>query len=86
MTYAGPFLGLAMVILVFSLLTRWKGTFDDFLSTGNFIVILTHSTIVAAAGLGMTIIMITGGIDLSVGYVISLVTVVMMLIYRLMMG
>jgi ribose transport system permease protein len=86
MTWAGPFLGLALVIAIFSLLTAAKGTFDDFLSVGNFKLILTHSTIVAAAGLGMTIIMIMGGIDLSVGYVISLITVMMMLIYRLVMN
>lgn len=78
----GPFLGLALVIAIFSLLTWWNGTLDDFLVLENFRLILTHTTIIAAAGLGMTIIMIMGGIDLSVGYVISLVTVMMMLAFR----
>ncbi len=78
----GPFVGLGLVIVIFSLLTWWKGTLDDFLALGNFKLIVTHATIIAAAGLGMTIIMITGGIDLSVGYVISLVTVMMMLAFR----
>ncbi|HMP17062.1 MAG TPA: hypothetical protein PKD72_08580, partial [Gemmatales bacterium] len=78
----GPFLGLFVVIAVFSLLTWWKGTLGDFLSTDNFNLILPHATITAVAGLGMTIIMIMGGIDLSVGYVISLVTVLMMLAFR----
>lgn len=81
--YAGPYLGLALVVIIFSLLTWWKGTLDDFLSVSNFKLILTHATIIGAAGLGMTIIMIMGGIDLSVGYVISLVTVVMMLAFQL---
>ena len=78
----GPFIGLGMVIVTFSLLTWWNGTLEDFLVLGNFKLIVTHATVIAAAGLGMTIVMITGGIDLSVGYVISLVTVVMMLTFR----
>jgi ribose transport system permease protein len=78
----GPFVGLGLVIVIFSLLTWWNGTLEDFLVLGNFKLIVTHATIIAAAGLGMTIIMITGGIDLSVGYVISLVTVMMMLAFR----
>lgn len=78
----GPFMGLGLVILIFSQLTSMKGTLDDFLSVGNFKLIVTHATIVATAGLAMTIIMITGGIDLSVGYVISLVTVIMMMAFR----
>lgn len=77
-----PFVGLALVVGIFSLLTWWNGTLDDFLTLGNCKLIVTHATIIAAAGLGMTIIMITGGIDLSVGYVISLVTVMMMLAFR----
>lgn len=81
-TMLGPFVGLIMVIIIFSLLTWWNGTLEDFLTLGNFKLIVTHATIVATAGLGMTIIMITGGIDLSVGYVISLVTVMMMLAFR----
>jgi ribose transport system permease protein len=78
----GPFVGLGLVIAIFSLLTSLNGNLDDFLSLGNFRLIITHTNIIAAAGLGMTIIMITGGIDLSVGYVISLVTVMMMLAFR----
>jgi ribose transport system permease protein len=77
-----PFAGLGLVVVVFALLTWWNGTLEDFLVLGNFKLIVAHASVVAAAGLGMTIIMISGGIDLSVGYVISLVTVVMMLAFR----
>jgi ribose transport system permease protein len=41
-----------------------------------------HAAVVAAVALGMTLIMISGGIDLSVGYVVSLVTVITALAYR----
>lgn len=77
-----PFAGLGLVIAIFALLTWWNGTLEDFLVLGNFKLIVAHSSVVAAAGLGMTVIMIAGGIDLSVGYVISLATVVMMLAFR----
>lgn len=82
LTLLGPFIGLALVYLLFCQLTFLNGTLDDFLNLGNCKLMVTHATIIAAAGLGMTIIMITGGIDLSVGYVISLVTVMMMLAFR----
>lgn len=82
LTVLGPFAGLALVIVIFSLLTWWNGKLDDFLELGNFRLIVTHSIVIATAGLGMTIIMITGGIDLSVGYVISLATVMMMLAFQ----
>lgn len=80
--YLGPFVGLALVIAIFGILNYLHGTADDFLNWSNFRLLITHASIVAAAGLGMTIIMIAGGIDLSVGYVISLVTVMMMMTFR----
>jgi ribose transport system permease protein len=45
-------------------------------------LLAVHAAIPATVALGMTMIMISGGIDLSVGYVVSLVTVVTMLAYR----
>ncbi len=67
----GPLLGLAVV---FSLFAVWAGA--PFYSWYNQVTILTQSVIVAAGALGMTWIIISGGIDLSVGSVIALVTVV----------
>lgn len=67
----GPLAGLAAVFLFFSL---WAG--PSFYSSYNQITMLTQSVIVASGALGMTWIIISGGIDLSVGSVIALSTVV----------
>jgi ribose transport system permease protein len=53
-----------------------------FFSLPNLQLIAAHAMIVAAVGVGMTLLMISGGIDLSVGYVVSLVTVTTVLAYR----
>lgn len=80
----GPYLGLAVVVLVFSILTWDSGRLDFFLSLENLRLILLHMTVTTTVALGMTMIMISGGIDLSVGYVVSLVTVVTTLTFRTM--
>lgn len=67
----GPLIGLGAVYLFFCL---WAG--DAFYSSFNSVTVLTQSVIVAAGALGMTLIIISGGIDLSVGSVIALSTVV----------
>ncbi len=58
------------------------GRVESFLSLGNLKLVAVQAAISAAVALGMTVIMISGGIDLSVGYVVSLATVTMMLAYR----
>jgi ribose transport system permease protein len=55
---------------------------ESFLSLKNLEIITGHAAIMATLALGMTLIMISGGIDLSVGYVVSLVTVTTMLTYN----
>ncbi|MFC1560999.1 ABC transporter permease [Candidatus Latescibacterota bacterium] len=67
----GPFIGLGLIILLFSLLEPEK--FPTFF---NFLTVANQTVIVALAAMGMTYIIISGGIDLSVGSVIALVTVV----------
>lgn len=68
----GPVLGLTLIIALFAYLTRDVGTFV----TGfNWRTIAVQSVIVGTVALGMTQIMIAGGIDLSVGSVVALVTV-----------
>ena len=47
-----------------------------FLTGGNFKIILTQTVIVAIGALGMTMIIVSGGIDLSVGSVVALTSVV----------
>ncbi len=70
---AGPFLGLALVITVFALPGETR---EFFLTYNNFQIILTQTVIVAIGALGMTLIIVSGGIDLSVGSSIALTSVV----------
>ena len=75
----GPFLGLVLVTVLFAFLTRDSGSF---LSVYNWRTIAVQTVIVGTAALGMTIIIISGGIDLSVGSIVALVTVVTALLVR----
>lgn len=68
-----PLLGLAFVIALFAILT---GSPESYLSATNLRVVLAQTVIVAIGALGMTLIIISGGIDLSVGSVIALTSVV----------
>src|ERR1700704_5654848 len=73
LTILGPFLGLIFVIAVFAILT---GSPEKYLSPFNIRVILSQTVIVAISAIGMTLIIISGGIDLSVGSTIGLSGVV----------
>jgi ribose transport system permease protein len=69
----GPFLGLILVILIFAILTESPG---QYLAARNFRIVASQTVIVALAAIGMTMIIISGGIDLSVGSSIALAGVV----------
>src|ERR1043166_9553032 len=69
----GPFLGLLLVIGLFLLSPTVR---PYFLSGANFKIILNQTVIVAIGALGMTVIIVSGGIDLSVGSVVALTSVV----------
>jgi len=69
----GPFLGLAMVVAVFAAIS---GQPARYLSVGNLRIVLTQTVIVALGAVGMTVIIVSGGIDLSVGSVVALAGVV----------
>lgn len=69
----GPFLGLLVVIGLFSIPTETR---EFFLTYHNFKTIFTQTVIVAIGALGMTMIIVSGGIDLSVGSSIALTSVV----------
>jgi ribose transport system permease protein len=69
---AGPFLGLALVVSIFSLNPAVR---PYFLTGANFKIIFTQTVIVAIGALGMTMIIVSGGIDLSVGSVVALASV-----------
>jgi ribose transport system permease protein len=69
----GPFFGLLVVIGLFAALPEVR---PHFLTGGNAKIILSQTAIVAIGALGMTMIIVSGGIDLSVGSVVALTSVV----------
>src|SRR5437762_1871549 len=69
----GPVLGLLLVIGTFSLL---MDTPARFLSPNNLRIVLSQTVIVAIGAIGMTMIIISGGIDLAVGSTIALTGVI----------
>ncbi len=69
----GPVLGLVLVIAVFAAMS------DDpaqYLSSRNLRIVLAQTVIVALGAIGMTFIIISGGIDLAVGSTVALAGVV----------
>jgi ribose transport system permease protein len=79
---SGPVLGLALVLLIFIALLSYKGQLRIFLSLGNLQLLLHSSCIAAVVALGMLIIMVSGGIDLSVGSVVALASVAAAHVYN----
>ena len=69
----GPLLGLLLVAALFTVLAPAPGRF---LSAYNLRIVAMHSSQVALGALGMTFVVIAGGIDLSIGAVVALVAVV----------
>src|SRR5436189_1520824 len=69
----GPFFGLLLVIGLFCLSSEVR---PYFLTGANFKIIFTQTVIVAIGTLGMTIIIVSGGIDLSAGSAVALTSVV----------
>ena len=59
-------IALFLVMLVFSIAT------PQFLSAANFLIMFKHVAIVAILAVGMTFVILTGGIDLSVGSIVGL--------------
>ncbi len=66
----GPLAGLALVVLLFTALRP-----GQFATPGNLEIMLLQTAVVATAALGMTLVIASGGIDLSVGAQIALATV-----------
>ena len=67
----GALIGLVLVVVVFSVLAG-----SQFVAPGNLELMARQTAIVCMAAIGMTTVIVAGGIDLSVGSVISLTTVV----------
>jgi ribose transport system permease protein len=78
-TILGPVVGLVAIITLFAILT---GAPERYLSATNLRVVLAQTVIVAIGALGMTVIIVSGGIDLSVGAIIALASVVTALALR----
>lgn len=78
---SGPALGLIGVLALFLLLIGIKGELQSFLTLGNLRVLVHEGTVKGVIALGMLLVIISGGIDLSVGAVVALVTVVTMRVY-----
>jgi len=67
----GPVLALLVVYGIFACIAP-----DSFSKRPNLVMIAKHTTIVGIAALGMTLVIISGGIDLSVGSLVALATAV----------
>jgi ribose transport system permease protein len=65
----GPFVGLLLVVAFFALAS---GAPERYLSGNNLRVVLAQTVIVAIGAIGMTMVIVGGGIDLSVGSTIAL--------------
>jgi len=76
--WLAPFLGLS-IVLVFFYIKRP----DSFLTAANIKLVATQTVIVGVCAIGMTYIMIGGGIDLSVGSVMALSGVILALVLKM---
>lgn len=73
-TLLGPFLILLFVVVLFSFLMEEEAR-SSFFTVLSLRLILVQTAIVAVGALGMTMIIVSGGIDLSVGSVVALTSV-----------
>ena len=73
LNWLGPFLGLILVLIIFSSIPEVQ---ERFLRISNLKSVATQSVIVALGALGMTFVIISGGIDLSAASNIALASVV----------
>jgi ribose transport system permease protein len=73
----GTLIGLILVAIVFGVLIG-----SQFFAPANVELMARQAAIVCMAALGMTVVIATGGIDLSVGSIIALATVVIALMLR----
>ncbi len=67
----GPLIGLVLLCVFLSFST------DTFLSTRNFLNVMDQITVLGVMAVGMTLVILIGGIDLSVGSVLALSGMVM---------
>ncbi|MEX2139340.1 MAG: ABC transporter permease [Pirellulales bacterium] len=75
-TALGPFVAL-LIIIAFFAIADWASGGDTFLTVQNLRTVSRQMCVVAVAALGMTVVVISGGIDLSVGSAIALAATVL---------
>ncbi len=63
-------IGFIAIFIIFSVAT------DTFLTPNNLINIVNQTAVIAVTGFGMTLVLLTGGIDLSIGGIAALVCVI----------
>ena len=82
----GPLLGLVVVSLIFGAIEYQVATDEgrepQFFTSQSVQGVLNHASLIGVAALGMTLIIIAGGIDLSAGTAIALTATVIAWIYR----
>ena len=73
----GPFLGLALVCLFFAFARDEFGdpARDSIFKPGNIKIVLVQTVVVGIGALGMTLVIVSGGIDLSAGSMVALCSV-----------
>lgn len=77
MEFAGPVAALAVIVLVISLTT------PTFLEANNFRNIALQVAVLSVVALGSTVVILTGGIDLSPGSMIAYLTMVLAVLIKL---
>jgi ribose transport system permease protein len=80
---SGPVLAMLGLLLVLVVLLVVRGQAGNFFSADSLQTICHSRSVTAVAALGMLLVIVSGGIDLSAGAVVALVTVVCMQVYRL---
>ncbi len=75
----GPLLGLLLVVGVFAAISDSP---RQYLSLLNLRIVLSQTVIVGLGAIGMTIVIISGGIDLSVGSIVAFSSVVAAVVLR----
>ncbi len=74
---AGPVLGLVLVYVLFASLS-----FERFATWTNHTIMLQQTAVIGIGALGMTLIIISGGVDLSFGSIIAVCSVVVALLLQ----
>src|ERR1700732_1466631 len=76
LTVLSIFVGFVIIIVLLQLIMTGGHRFPTFISPVNLLNILQQVGVPGIVAIGMTIVMISGGIDLSVGMLASLVSII----------